>query len=441
MLRPAALEACKLELLMDGADRDPIDGLDPRYFQVADVVERSPAERPRHDTVEAIIDWLAGPAQHVPTLSREFDEFAWRMLAAGFPLLRATLQLRTLHPQYLGANFVWWRTTGRTVLRLVTHEVQDMYGHEDNPVRRVQVAGETVRRRLDVADHALDFPILLDLKAEGATDYFALPVKSSFGTNHMVTYVTDRNGGFTAQEIADLTRVSQRLATLADLRSQRRIASNILDAYLGPKTGPKVLAGQIRRGTGEEITAVLWSSDLRGFTARSDRLSGTQVIALLNALFDAQAVAIAGHGGEILKFIGDGLLAIFPIEHADKAASAARCALEAAMQAVEAARGLVHDPSLVDEPPLEIVVALHIGTAIYGNIGAADRLDFTVIGPAVNLVSRIEAVAKAMNQPIVVSDDFARAYGGPLRPLGRHELRGLATPHDLFTPIPMSSHT
>jgi adenylate cyclase len=180
---------------------------------------------------------------------------------------------------------------------------------------------------------------------------------------------------------------------------------------------------------------VLWSSDLRGFTERSDRLPGTQMIALLNALFDAQATAIASHGGEILKFIGDGLLAIFPIEHAGKAATAARCALDAAVQAVATARGLVHDPSLVDEPPLEIVVALHVGTAIYGNIGAADRLDFTVIGPAVNLVSRIEAVAKALDQPIVVSDDFARAYGGPLQPLGRHELRGLATPHDLFSPI------
>jgi adenylate cyclase len=420
---------------MTATDRDPIDGLDPRYFQIGEVVERPLAERPQHDTIAAIIDWLASPAQHAPTLAREFDEFAWRMLAAGFPLLRATLQLRTLHPQYIGANFVWWRTTGRTVLRLVTHEVQDLYGHEDNPVRRVQVAGETVRRRVDVADAALDFPILHDLKAEGATDYFALPLKSSFGINHMVTYVTDRTGGFTAREIADLTRVSQRLALLADLRSQRRIASNVLDAYLGPKTGPKVLAGQIRRGTGEEITAVLWSSDLRGFTARSDRLPGTQMIALLNALFDAQATAIASHGGEILKFIGDGLLAIFPIKHADEAATAARCALDAAVQAVAAARELIHDPSLADEPPLEIVVALHVGTAIYGNIGAADRLDFTVIGPAVNLVSRIEAVAKALDQPIVVSDDFARAYGGPLQPLGRHELRGLATPHDLFAPI------
>jgi adenylate cyclase len=265
-----------------------------------------------------------------------------------------------------------------------------------------------------------------------------LPVKSSFGTNYMVTYVTDRIGGFTAEEISVLTRVSHRLPLLADLRNQRRIASNILTAYLGAKTGPKVLAGQIRRGTGEEITAVLWSSDLRGFTARSDRLTGNQVIAMLNALFDAQAKAISGHGGEILKFIGDGLLAIFPIEHAGMATAAARNALTAAKQAVEAVRGLTHDPSLADEPPLEIVVALHIGTAIYGNIGAADRLDFTVIGPAVNLVSRIEGVAKTLNLPIVVSDDFARAYGKPLQPLGRHGLRGLATPHDLFAPTDTS---
>ena len=202
----------------------------------------------------------------------------------------------------------------------------------------------------------------------------------------------------------------------------------------------KALSGQIRRGHGEEITAVLWSSDLRGFTARSDRLAGAKVIEMLNALFDAQATAIATYGGEILKFIGDGLLAIFPIEHAGMAAAAARNALAAAMQAVETTRALTGDPSVAGEPPLEIVVALHIGAAIYGNIGAADRLHFTVIGPAVNLVSRIEAVAKALNLPIIVSDDFARAYGKPLRPLGRHELRGLATPHDLFAPILPSPH-
>ena len=249
-------------------------------------------------------------------------------------------------------------------------------------------------------------------------------------------FVTDRLSGFTANEISDLTRISHRLGFLADLRNHRRIVSNILAAYLGSKTGPKVLAGQIRRGTGEELTAVLWSSDLRGFTERSDRLEGVRVITMLNALFDAQAKAIVSHGGEILKFIGDGLLSIFPIDSADKARAAAHGALAAAIEAVETVRGLTNDPSLTSEPPFEIVVALHIGTAIYGNVGAADRLDFTVIGPAVNLVSRIEAVAKKLKLPIVVSDDFARAYGETLQPLGRHQLRGLATPHDLFAPIP-----
>ena len=425
---------------MANEDRNPIGGLDPVYFPTGAVLERPVTDRPTHDTIDAIIDWLAGPAHHNSlSLADEFDEFAWRMLAAGLPLLRATLHLRTLHPQYLGANFVWWRTAGRTVLTFVAHEVQDLFAQEDNPVRRVMVAGETIRKRVDVADDALDFPILHDLKAEGATDYFALPVKSSLGTNYMVTYVTDRVDGFTEKEISDLIRVSQRLSLLADLRNQRRIASNILTAYLGSNAGPKVLAGQIRRGTGEEITAVLWSSDLRGFTERSDRLAGIQVIAMLNALFDAQAKAIVGHGVEILKFIGDGLLAIFPIKSADMAAAAASNALTAAMQAVEVARNLTSDPSLPGEPPLEIVVALHVGTAIYGNIGAADRLDFTVIGPAVNLVSRIETVAKALNRPIVVSGDFARTYGKPLEPLGRHELRGLATPHDLFAPIRYAS--
>src|SRR6266403_5039682 len=159
----------------------------------------------------------------------------------------------------------------------------------------------------------------------------------------MLSYVTDRPGGFTESEVADLTRVTQRLPVLFDMFSQRAIARNVLNAYLGAKTGPKVLEGQIRRGTGEEISAVLWSSDLRGFTARSDRLPGDRMIALLNALFDAQAKAIHDHGGEILKFIGDGLLSIFPIEYPDLISVAAENALAAALQAVEAAKTLSSD--------------------------------------------------------------------------------------------------
>jgi adenylate cyclase len=262
-----------------------------------------------------------------------------------------------------------------------------------------------------------------------------LPVASAFGSGaHMAAYVADRPGGFTERETADLSALSERLSVIADMNSQRQIAENVLTAYLGPQTGPKVLAGQIRRGSGESIGAVLWSSDLRHFTQMSDRLAGESLIGVLNDLFDLQAKAIADHGGEILKFVGDGLLAIFPVAGPDEAARAAGNALAAAQEAQAALAALPERASLVGALPLEIVIALHFGTVIYGNVGAADRLDFTVIGPAVNLVSRIEAVAKSLDLPLIVSDDFARAHGGTLKSLGLHQLRGLELPHELFVP-------
>jgi adenylate cyclase len=396
--------------------------------------ERPPEERPSHDSLEAIAEWLVGPARRHARGLPVFDEFAWRMLAAGLPLLRLTLHARTLHPQFLGTTFTWWRTTAQTVQVLIGHEILDVVAEADNPVRRVSVDGETLRRRLSGPDARLDFTVLHDLSAIGATDYLALPIDSAYGGHYMVSYVTDRVTGFSEREITDLTRISQRLGVVFDMYSQRAIVNNLLNAYLGAKTGPKVLDGQIRRGTGEAITAVLWSSDLRGFTARSDRLPEGRTIAILNALFDAQAQVIHDHGGEILKFIGDGLLAIFAIDEAVPAREATRAALDAATQALEAVHSLSENPAMADEPPLEIVVALHVGTVMYGNIGAANRLDFTVIGPAVNLTSRVEAIAKAINVPIIVTDSFAAAFEGPLISLGRHRLRGLSEPHELFAP-------
>ena len=394
------------------------------------VYERPPSERPSHDTLEGIAAWLIGPARQIASAPQAFDEYAWRLYAAGLPVLRVTLHCGTLHPQFLGSAYVWWRNTAQTQEIMVMHEVVDVVPYEENLVARVRNGGETVRRRLDGAEARLDFPILYDIKAQGGTEYFGFPVASAYGS-HMASYTTDRPGGFSEEQIAQLRAVSERLSVLADTHIQRQIAENVLKAYLGPQTGPLVLAGKIRRGTGDTINAVLWSSDVRSFTAFSDRVPGQQVIAKLDQIFDGQARAIAKHGGEILKFIGDGLLAIFPVDTPDQAALAAAEALTAATEALESVQALgPHSPG---EAPFKMVIALHYGSAIYGNIGAADRLDFTVIGPDVNLVSRIEAVAKSLDLPLVVSDDFARAYGGSLRSLGQHKLRGLETPHELFT--------
>src|SRR5947208_1314202 len=303
--------------MTDTTQQSAAGGIVQSYIHTTEIVERPAADRPLRDTVDAIADWLLGPALQVATGAQAVDEFAWRILAAGFPLARLTVHSGTLHPQFLGTSLIWWRDTGQTVQTFMQHALM----------------------------------------------------------------------------------------------------RHLLNIYLGPSAGPKVLAGQIRRGTGEELTAVLWSSDLRGFTTRSDRLPGQQMVAILNALFDAQANAIHRHGGEILKFIGDGLLAIFPIDSPALVSDAAHNAMAAAMQGLEAVHRLVDDPSMLGEPALRYVVALHPGTVIYGNVGASDRLDFTVIGPAVNLVSRVETVGKALDEPIVVTDDFAQAYSGPLRSL------------------------
>jgi len=440
-LRRAASRAKLAAMSNNLPASEPAGAVSPRaapisreHIVIIDVVTRRPEDRPTHDTIDEIAEWLVGPTRLIDSGTASFDEFPWRLLAAGMPLLRVTLHVGTIHPQFLGSTIVWWRDTGQTTQVMIGHEIGDAIPYEKNPVRRVCEGGETLRRRLDLPDEQLDFDVLIELRDRGGTDYIALPIAGAHAIDYMVTFVTDRPGGFTPKEIADLTRVARRLAVTVDRYSQSWITHNVLTAYLGARTGPKVLAGQIRRGAGIELTAVLWSSDLRGFTERSDRLPSERMIAILNALFEAQAAAIRDHGGEILKFIGDGILAVFPIEEAAAAPDIARGAVAAAQAAIDAVRGLIEHPAMVDEPPLEIVVALHIGTVNYGNIGATDRLDFTVIGPAVNLVSRIEAVAKALDQPIVVSDELVQVLGGGVVSLGRHQLRGLAAPRELFTP-------
>ena len=396
------------------------------------VYERPIGERPTRDSVAGVTYWLNTEARALPSFTHMIDELGWRLVASGLPILRVSLHGGTLHPQFLGLTYMWWRDTGRTQKINITYAVADIMSYAENPVRRVRDGGETLRRRLEGKDAQLDFAVLTDLRARGATEYLALPVRSPFGFGpYMVTYVTDRSGGFTDREIADLRDLSECLSVLADMNSQRQIADNVLRAYLGAQTGPRVLAGDIRRGSGESIAAVIWSSDMRGFTALSDRAPSERVIAILNDLFDLQAKTISKHRGEILKFIGDGLLAIFPVAQPEDAGRSAADALAAARETIDTLQAIRADDA---EAPLRIVIALHYGTVIYGNIGSADRLDFTVIGPAVNLVSRAEAIAKSLDRPLVVTDDFAAVHRGTLQSLGRYQLRGLDREHELFAP-------
>ena len=406
--------------------------LNPLPTFIASIIRTPEAERAKFETLDGVARWLVGPARREPSFAQVIDEYSWRLTAAGIGLLRVGVNTSTLHPQFVGATYHWWKDDGETRKIMIMHEVVDVVPLSDNPVLQARDEGRTIRRRLDTPDPLLDFTVLSDLKARGATDYLIFPVESPFGFKaHVMTYVSDAPGGFRQAEIDVLTGFARDIALIADMRAQRQIAENVLSAYLGPQTGPRVLAGHIRRGQGERIQAAIWSSDLRGFTAFSDHAPSEIVIETLNALFEIQARAIHARGGEILKFIGDGALAIFPAATPQEAREAARNAIAAARETLAAVAART-----TDEPPLRLVIALHFGDVTYGNIGSADRVDFTVIGPAVNLVSRIEAVAKARDLPLIVPDDFAAAHGycTELPSLGAFNLRGLDQPHELFAP-------
>ena len=409
--------------------------------QPAAVRTRATDWQPPRGTVEDVTRWLLGPARDMEKGIDAFDEFCWRVVGTGLPIARASVHVGTLDPQFFGYTLIWWRADRRTEYLQGRHELRETPRFLDSPIALALDHDIVIRRRLEGNNVVLDYPVLPDLQARGITDYIVLQIRGGHGRRHVGSYATDRPGGFTTDEIAVLARLAELLGILIDHFTLEQSARNVIQAYLGSKTGPRVLEGQIRRGSGERMRAVIWLSDIRGFTALSERLDGERVIAILNACFDAQATAIAAHGGEILKFMGDGILAIFPIAEDAITGAAMAQAARAAAQAARAALGAVaalNESALLGGEALRVVCALHAGEMFYGNVGAAERLDFTVIGPAVNLVSRTAEAAKALDIDLVVSDVFAAAHGnGPLRSpmlrsLGKHALRGLDGARELF---------
>jgi adenylate cyclase len=210
------------------------------------------------------------------------------------------------------------------------------------------------------------------------------------------------------------------------------MARDLLAVYLGPMVAPRVLSGEIKRGSGETLRAAILATDMRGFTPLTDRLRPERIAEILNAWFEGQVRAVHEEGGEVLKFMGDGMLAIFPIADVELSRRPVRQALAAARRIIDWAETLDHDPAFADARPLRAVAALHVGDVFHGNIGSPDRLDFTAIGPGVNLVMRLETLAKTLGRDLILSAPFADLCDASLVPLGRHALKGVAEPIEAF---------
>lgn len=382
----------------------------------------------------AFTAWYVHEAPRIRSARELVRRTCERFVAHGVPLRRFTALLLMLHPDYFGISQRWSRGSDEVKTSRGSYEIWNRPILQGSPYGEINRGAAALRRRLAGPHARIDYDVLREYAAEGCTDYVIMHLPFGDEGRHAAAFATDRPGGFTPAELRLIDAMLAHMARQSELLTLRYLTTTLLDTYVGRNAGERVLTGQIRRGSGETIRAVIWFSDLRGFTPLSDRLPRDTLIALLNGYFDCVGGAIAAAGGEILKFIGDAVLAIFPLGTGRGPAEAAQAALGAA-QAARA--GLAALRALPGGDGLDFGVALHAGDVMYGNIGTAQRLDFTVIGPAVNATARLQSLASTLGEPILVSAEIAAAVGAAnLESVGRHALKGLAEPVEAFRPAP-----
>ncbi|MEQ8695234.1 MAG: adenylate/guanylate cyclase domain-containing protein [Bauldia litoralis] len=381
-----------------------------------------------------MIAWLVADAWRIRNPRVLVQETCARLVATGVALDSFTAFVMTLHPDYFGVAHRWRADNQEVTSVMGSHDLWDTPLVRQSPLQDIRDGASAFRWHIESRGGHPDYPVLDEYREQGATDYCAMRLPFQDGSPQTITFTTRAPGGFTAAQLSLVDSLLSYLARLTEVQAINYLATVLLDTYVGRQSGARILNGRIRRGMGETIRAVILMTDLRGFTALTDRLPGDEVLALLNDYFDCLGGPVQDRGGEILKFIGDALLAIFPVPDPDQAAAACAAALDAVFDAHAAARALNDARAADGRATFEFGAALHIGEVMYGNIGTTGRLDFTVIGPAVNLAARIESLTKEVASPVLVSADFAAASDRPLQSLGKHMVKGVAAPVEIFSP-------
>lgn len=369
----------------------------------------------------AIVDWLVGEARVSGDPAAIAEGFCRRLVAAGVPLLRARFAQSTANPLLVAWGVIWTPSAGATPYT-IDFETLGTAAWFGSPFQHVTERREPFRRRLLHLHPATDHPVLHEMAALGGTDYLAVPVVYGNDIRQVWSFVALGEAGFSDAAVALIASLVDALAAAFEPIAMRRSTASLLEAYLGRGPASGVLAGRHRRGDYTLIEAAILLTDLRGFTARSEEEGIEATLAVLGRYFDAVVGAVHGQAGDVLKFIGDAVLAIFPTE-----AAGASAACHAALDAVTEARARL-------DPEIAFVSVLHLGELAYGNIGSPDRLDFTVVGAAVNRCARLEGLAKAMGEEVVASAEFVAAAGVAATALGMHAVRGVAEPIAVYRP-------
>src|SRR5262245_14293837 len=380
--------------------------------------------------IRSVVHWLVDGARSTMQAHEVLAELCDRLVGCGVPLWRVAVFVRTLHPHIMGRRFVW-RPGADVEVMDAPFDLLESAEFRGSPVAQVYASGCPIRRRSAGAACPIALPLLAELRDEGVSDYLASPLLFTDGEIHLATWTTRQPCGFTDVQLEEIESIVAPLARVAEIRALRRTAGNLLDTYVGNQAGERILAGEIRRGHADAIYAAIWLSDMRGFTLLADRVPPQTLVDLLNDYFDCQVPAILKHGGEVLKFMGDGLLAIFPIGDCSDPAEVCAHALSAAYEARRSVATLTQ-PSRIGRDAVRFGLALHVGEVLYGNIGGGNRLDFTCIGAAVNLAARLEKLAGKLGRVIVASDEFARHCKSDFQPIGQFPLAGFATEQTVF---------
>lgn len=404
-------------------------------------MSREPESLVGSPLVDAAAEWLMSKALGDGEIREIFAGCCRRLVAAGIPISRAFLYYRTLHPLHASVFLIWERGESHVRVEELVHE--RAFSSEEwlrSPMNYMLQNGVPFLRRQLVGPSAvIDFETLEFLQKNGATDYLGYVIPFSEDEQPGPTsdgifgsWATDRKSGFTRRDIRDLMRVQKRLAVACKVQIRREITHNVLTAYLGDDAGRQVLDGQIKLGDGRQINAVIWFCDLRRSTEMAEELTDDAYLDLLNRYFECTAGSVLAAGGEVLSFIGDAVLAIFPIEAEGACAtSAAEAALKAAYAAREKLKKL--NASKLVKEPINFGLGMHIGRVMHGNIGVPQRVDFSVIGPAANEVARLEELTKTLAPDVLVSAAFAELLPDVAwQDMGLHDLRGPAEKLSVF---------
>ncbi len=396
-----------------------IEGLFAFMTGVADQIltETGPIDRPDYANVSGpMIDWLLREAAFIRTPEALTKALGEKLLEHGIQVSRISVLIWSLHPLIAGKNYLWTQGADEVVTRAPTYEIHDHPGFVNSPLRHVSDGLGGIRQRLGSDYGENSFPIMEDLRAQGATDYVAMPLPFSDGRTNVLTVTGDHPDGFSTANLGLIFECITVISRFYEVFTQRENAQSLLETYVGKRTGARVLGGEIRRGDGDEIDAAIMFCDLRHSTRLEEQLSKDAYMDVLNHFFETNSTVVQNHGGEVLKFIGDAVLAVFPA--GDDAAAACAKALAAAQEIMTVLR--THDNC-------EGAAGLAFGRVTYGNVGSQDRLDFTVIGQAANIAARLCDQGKNTGHAIVVTDEVL-GNGCSADDLGELSLRNVSIP-------------